>query len=249
MSQDYTSASTQVEIQARDLLTWLLKDTLGTLFIEPDRIASLRGSRLVGRTYFNDRLKDSKPFNRNASMKLRYLFEDLLGNKNKYDPVEISERLVFLLHDRLQLDAGHLSFSSSDTGADRISKTEELCTVISTLAFIMDGRTAVSLKELQESVSLSVITKDGTEDSVTDKTSSHQTGKESNGTNSYANTGDSRDSGNSSDSTYEKDKNEDSRNTQSRPVVPQILINAGLAPQIGTMNGNITFNINPGSNV
>ncbi|MCR5789780.1 MAG: hypothetical protein K6G83_07820, partial [Lachnospiraceae bacterium] len=143
-------------IGAKELLSWLLKDTIGTMFIEPDKIHNLTGSRMVGRTYFRDRLKYDNSFNRASSSKIYYVFEEILSGKSSYDALDISRRLSILMKKRLFLRMDFLQFFADDTDVLRQSKAQDWCMHLSSLAYFMEDKTAVSLKDLHAFVGISI---------------------------------------------------------------------------------------------
>ena len=77
-------------IEARDMLRWFVGDVIGTMIIDPAMIRTLIGNRAVGRTFFNDRLKQRYPFNQHTVTKLHYVYAAIFDHNSEYDPMIIS---------------------------------------------------------------------------------------------------------------------------------------------------------------
>ena len=258
----------QGEINTGELLKSLLKDTIGTLFIDPDKLHSLP----VGRTYFSDRLKYESPFNRASSTKLPSVFEAILSGGSSYDPIDVSRRLTAVMKERLYLRLDFLQLFEDDTEKLRDAKIYYLSQFLGSLACNMENKSTIFIEDLHISTALVlekmflgicalsedtytavVVKKEGEAvgyPGMTSNTSSEADSlvipkdKESSLYEHPGHHAHSKDTGKSS--AYEEYRQED-RATDSRkvsPLVQQVMINNGPGAQIGMINGNISFTIN-----
>ena len=255
------------DVKARDLLKSLLKDTIGTLFIEPDKLHQLP----VGRTYFSDRLKHEGPFNRASSVKLSSVFEAILSSRSSYDSVDVSRRLAAVLKELLYLRIDFLELFADDTEKLRQTKIQEITQLLSLLAFIMEDKAEIPFDDLHRSTGL-VLEKmfigicscaEGTYTAIVVQKVGESVGYPGMASDTAVKTDDLIVSGKEAPSSYEdqSDHRDSERNDNSSayegygkedkadagrsvpPLIQQVMINNGPGPQIGTLNGDISFTI------
>ena len=137
------------DIEAKDMLRWFVGDVIGTMIISPDKVKTLIGSHSVGRTFFNDRLKQRCPFNQHTVIKLHYVYAAIFNRDSEYDPVIVSQTLSSLIAEKLEIRTDFLVFFDDDTDELVKAKARNWCLLIDCMANPMCNRERLPAKEIQ----------------------------------------------------------------------------------------------------
>ena len=139
-----TNANT--DITANDLLTGLIKDIFGSLFIGINKFPEIVSTSKIGRTYFSDRLKLPYPIEHNTVDRIMILYKSVFNMESQFDRELISSKVVDFLMSTYDIDVAFLIPYYNDPAPIAEYKYKSILSLIQSIALSYVGLKALPKK-------------------------------------------------------------------------------------------------------